>query len=119
MAKEDISFFKFLSAHAHRMRLDVKYFGKFAKFTCTLTNNAPLSDCTRLRRCVQGHLNFHLSSVSITLNGIDMLDATKDLRNPTSGKSIINLSLRDVLYRITLENKLTTSHRPNPMAWNR
>ena len=105
VAKEDISFFKFLSAHVHRMQLDVKYFGKFAKFTCTLTINTPLSNCTHLRQCVQGHLNFHLSSVSVTLNGIDMLDASEYLRNPNSGKSIINLSLHNVLYRITLENK--------------
>jgi hypothetical protein len=41
VAKEDISFFKFLSAHAHRMRLDIKFFGKFEKFTCTLTNTPP------------------------------------------------------------------------------
>ena len=85
-----------LLTHAHRMRVNVKYFGKFAKFTCTLTNNAPLSACTHLRRCVQGHLNIHLSSVSMTLNGIDMLDASEYLCNPTSGKSIFNLSLRDV-----------------------
>ena len=39
------------------------------------------------------------------LNGIDMLDASEYLCKPTSGKSIVNLSLRDVLYRITLENK--------------
>ena len=105
VAKEDISFFKFLSAHTHRMHLDVKYFVIFTKFTCTFTNNAPLSDCTRLHQCIHGHLNFHLSSVSIMLNGIDMLDASEYLCKPTSGKSIVNLSLRDVLYRITLENK--------------
>ena len=105
VAKDDISFFEYLLAHVHRMHLNVKYFGKFTKFTCTLTKNAPLSNCSRLRQCVQGHLNLHLSSVSITLNGIDMLDAFEYLCNPTSRKSIVNLSLHDVLYRITLENK--------------
>jgi hypothetical protein len=49
VAKEEINYFKYLSAHVHRMKLDTKYFGKFAKFTATLGNNAPLSDCTRLR----------------------------------------------------------------------
>jgi hypothetical protein len=93
VAKKDISFFKLLLAHAHRMRLNSKYFGKFMKFTCILTNNVPLSDCARQSRCAQGHLNIHLSLVSVTLNGIDMLDASKYLCNPTSGKSIINLSL--------------------------
>ncbi len=48
VAKEEISYFKYVSAHAHRMKLDVKYFGKFAKFTGTLGNNALLNDCTRL-----------------------------------------------------------------------
>ncbi len=49
VTKEEINYFRYLSAHAHRMKLDVKYFGKFTKFTGTLGNNAPLSDCTRLR----------------------------------------------------------------------
>ena len=57
VAKEEINYFKYLSAHAHRMKLNVKYFGKFAKFMGTLGNNTPLSDCTRLRQCDQGHLN--------------------------------------------------------------
>ncbi len=105
VAKEDINYFKYLSAHAHRMKLEAKYFGKFAKFTGTLGNNAPLSDCTRLRRCIQGHLNYHLSLTSITLNGINMLDAFEFLCNAANGKSIVQLTLRDVLYRITLENK--------------
>ncbi len=48
VAKSNIPFFKFLSNHAHRMKLDTKYFGKFAKLTDTLGINAPLSDCTRL-----------------------------------------------------------------------
>jgi hypothetical protein len=92
VAKEEISFFKYLSAHAHQMKLERKYFGKFAKYTATLGNNAPLSDCTCLRRCIQGHLNYHLSSTSITLNSIDMLDASKYIRNP-AGKSLLRLTL--------------------------
>jgi hypothetical protein len=48
VAKEEISYSKYLSAHAHRMKLDAKYFGKFAKFMGTLGNNAMLSDCTCL-----------------------------------------------------------------------
>ncbi len=105
MVKEEINYFKYLSDHAHRIKLDVKYFGKFARFTGTLGNNAPLSNCTRLRPCIQGHLNYHLSSTSIMLNGIDMLDASKYLHNPTNGKSIVRLTLRNLLYRITLDNK--------------
>jgi hypothetical protein len=30
VAKEEINYFKYLSAHAHRLKLDVKYFGKSA-----------------------------------------------------------------------------------------
>jgi hypothetical protein len=33
VAKEDVSYFHFLTGHARRLKLDVKYFGKFAKFT--------------------------------------------------------------------------------------
>jgi hypothetical protein len=86
------------------MKLKVKYFGKFAKYTGTLGNNAPLSNCTQLRRCIQGHLNYQVSSTSITLNGIDMLDASEHLCGPT-GRSLVQLTLRDLLYRITLESK--------------
>jgi hypothetical protein len=89
VGKEEINYFKYLSAHAHRMKLDVKYFGKFAKFTRMLGNNAPLSNCTRLRWCIQGHLNYHLSLMSIAINGINMLDASEYLRNPANGKSIV------------------------------
>ncbi len=105
VAKEEINYFKYLSAHPHRMKLDAKYFGKFAKFTGTLGNNALLSDCTRLRQCVQGNLNYHLSSTCITINGINMLDASKYLCNPGNRKSIARFTLRNLLYRITLENK--------------
>jgi hypothetical protein len=104
VAKEEINYFRYLSAHAHRMKLDAKYFGKFAKYTATLGNNAPLSNCTRLRRCIQGHLNYNIGSTNITLNGIDMLDASEYLRNP-AGKTIVWLTLCDLLYRITLESK--------------
>ncbi len=57
VAKSDISYFKFLSSHAHRLRLDTKYFGKFVKFTAILSKNALMSDCTCLHWCIQGHLN--------------------------------------------------------------
>jgi hypothetical protein len=60
VAKDQVPLFCFLGGYAHHLRLEVKYFGKFAKFTKTLANNAPLSDCTKLRQCMQGHLNFHL-----------------------------------------------------------
>jgi hypothetical protein len=104
VVKVEINYFRYLSAHAHWMRLDVKYFGKFAKYTATLGNTAPLSNCTHLRRCIQGHLNYHISSMNITLNGIDMLDASEYLKNP-AGKTIVRLTLRDLLYRIMLESK--------------
>ena len=48
VAKDQVLFFLFLGGYAHYLRLEVKYFGKFAKFTKTLANNAPLSDCTKL-----------------------------------------------------------------------
>ncbi len=105
VAKSNIPFFKFLSNHAHKMKLDTKYFGKFAKLTDTLGNNASLSDCTCLRRCIQGHLNFHLSSTSITIHGIDNLDAAETLRNLANGSTIACHSLREMMYRIQLENK--------------
>ncbi len=105
VAKSDIPFFTFLACHAYRMKLDIKYFGKFAKLTATLGNNAPLSNCNRLRQCIQGHLNFHLSSISITINGIDNLDASETLRNTANGLKITRLSLQDMLYRIQLANK--------------
>jgi hypothetical protein len=117
MAKEEINYFKHLSAHAHRMKLNVKYFGKFAKFTGMLGNNALLSNCTHLRQCIQGHLNYHLSLRSIANNGINMLDASEYLRNPAKRKSIVRLTLRNLLYRIALENKaplfLQLSQRPS------
>jgi hypothetical protein len=82
----------------------VKYFGKFTKFTETLANNAPLSDCTKLRRCMQGHLNFHLSSTLLVLNGINNLNATEILRNMVNSSTIAKVTLREMLYRLRLEN---------------
>jgi hypothetical protein len=41
----------------------------------------------------------------ITINGINMLDASKYHRNPANGKSIARFTLHDLLYPITLENK--------------
>ncbi len=106
VAKENVPYFHFLAGQAHQLKLENKYFGKFAKFTATLENNAPLSDCTRLRRCMQSHLNYHLSSTSITITGIDHLDALEVLRNATSGKRLPKVSLRDMLYRLSLEDGL-------------
>jgi hypothetical protein len=103
--KSDISFFTFLANHAHRMKLDTKYFGKFAKLTATLGNNAHLSNCSRLRRCIQGNLNFHLSSTSIKINGINNLKTSEVLRNAANGSKIAHISLRNMLYRIQLTNK--------------
>jgi hypothetical protein len=105
VAKLDTSYFRFLSSHAHKLKLDTKHFGKFVKFTATLGNNAPMSDCTHLQRCVQGHLNFHLSSTCIMINGIDTLDASELLSNPFNGKLIGRFLLHDLLYRIQLDSK--------------
>ena len=90
-------FFKFLGNYSHRLRLEVKYFGKFAEFTETLGNNAPISDCTKLRRCMQGHLNYHLISTSLVINGIDNLDATEVLRNTISNAALKKFTLREML----------------------
>ncbi len=35
VAKSDTPFFTFLANHAHSMKLDTKYFGKFSKLTAT------------------------------------------------------------------------------------
>ena len=79
------------------MGLDTKYFGKFAKLTTTLGKDAPLSNCARLRWCIQGHLNFHLSSTSVTINGIDDLDASESVRNPATRVRTARVSLRNML----------------------
>ncbi len=98
------------------MRLDNKFFRKFAKFTATLSNNAPMSKFVSLWRCIQGHLNFHLSSTSITIHGIDTLDASEVLRNVADKRTIAKFTLRDLLYQIRLESNaplfLQLSQRP-------
>jgi hypothetical protein len=102
--KDQVPFFHFLGGYAHRLQLEVKYFGKFAKFTETLANNALLSDCTKLCQCIQGHLNFHLSSTSLILNGINNLDATEILCNTVNSSTIVKVTLHEMLYRLKLEN---------------
>ncbi len=104
VAKEHVPFSRFLGGFAHRLWLEVKYLGKFEKFTEILANNAPLSNCTKLRRCMQGHLNFHLSSTLLVLNGIDNLDATEILCNTANSSTIMKVTLRELLYRLRLEN---------------
>ncbi len=77
----------------------MKYFGKLAKFTKTFANNAPLSDCTKLCRCMQGHLNFHLSSTLLVLNGIDNLNATEILRKTVNSSTFAKVTLREMCLR--------------------
>jgi hypothetical protein len=104
MAKDQVPFFCFLGGYAHCLRLEVKYFGKFAKFTETFANNVPLSNGTKLLQCMQGHLNFHLSSTSLTINGIDYLDTTEILCNTVNSSAIAKVTLREMLYCLKLEN---------------
>jgi hypothetical protein len=106
VTEKDIQFFKFLANHLHQMKLIIKFFRKFAKLTATLGNNAPLSECMKLWQCIQGHLNFHLSSMSISIFSIDNLDALESLQNTVNGMTIARLSLCDLLYCIKLTNKL-------------
>ena len=98
MAKELVPFSKFLGGYAHRLWLEVKYFGKFAKFMETLGNNTPISDCTKLRRCMQGHLNYHLSSTLLVINGINNLDTTEVLRNTITNTALTKVTLWEMLY---------------------
>jgi hypothetical protein len=98
------NFFQFLGGYAHCLRLEVKYFGKFAKFTETFANNMPLSNCTKFCQCMQGHLNFHLSSTSLTINGINNLDATEILLNTVNSSAIAKVKLREMLYLLKIEN---------------
>jgi hypothetical protein len=99
------------------MGQDAKYFGKFAKLTATLGKDAPLSDCSRLRQCIQGHLNYHLSSTLVAINRIEDLDASEIVRSPTTGMKVARVSLRNMLYKIKLSNKsplfLQLSQRPS------
>jgi hypothetical protein len=46
-----------------------------------------------------------LSSTSITIHGIDNLDAAESLRKLANGSITARLSLQDMLYHIQLENK--------------
>jgi hypothetical protein len=97
VAKEHVPFFHFLGGFAHPLRLEVKYFGKFAKFTETLANNAPLSNCTKLQRCMQGHLNFHLSSTLLVLNVIGNLNAMEIRWNMANSSTIAKVTLWELL----------------------
>ena len=103
-AKDLVPFFQFLGGYAHRLRLEVKYFGKFAKFTETLGNKVPLSNCTKLRRCMQGHLNFHLSSTSLVINGINNIDVTEVLGNNITNSAIVKVTLQEMLYPLKLKS---------------
>jgi hypothetical protein len=105
VSKEEVPYFKYLSGHAHCLRLDNKFFGKFAKFTATLGNNALMSNCINLWQCIQEHLNFPFSLTSIALDGIDMLDASEILHYPVDKKIITKFTLWDLLYRIKLVSK--------------
>ncbi len=105
VASDQVPFFWFLGAFAHCIRLEVKYFGKFAKFMETLANNAPLSDCTKLHQCMQGQLNFHLSSTLLVLHMISNLNATEILRNMVNSSTITKVTLCEMLYRLRLKNR--------------
>jgi hypothetical protein len=65
-----------------------------------------VSNCIQFCRCIQGHLKFHLSLTSICINGIDTLDASETLRNPTNMKAIRKLTHRDLLHQIKLDNNM-------------
>ena len=58
-----------------------------------------------------------MSSTSITINGIEDLDASEIIRNPATGTKVAWLLLCDMLYRIQLFNKspllLQLSQRPS------
>jgi hypothetical protein len=53
---------------------------------------------------MQGHLNFHLSSTLLVLNGIDKLDTTEILRNTVNSSPIAKVTLCEMLYQLKLEN---------------
>ncbi len=93
VANNPVPFFYFLGGYAHHLWLEVKYFGKFAKFTKTLANNTPLSDCIKLHQCMQGHLNFHLSSTSLIINRIDNFDTIEVLCNTVNSFTIAKVTL--------------------------
>ncbi len=58
-----------------------------------------------------------LSSTCITIIGINMLDASKYIHKPAIGRFIACVTLRNILYQLTLENKaplfLQLSQRPS------
>ena len=102
VAKEDIREFSFLAEYCHRVGLDREFFGKFAKLTACLTNNSPTGDMSLLRRCITGHLSFMLSSTTVTIDGIEDINAVSVLTNPHNNAVIASKSVRDMLYRIKL-----------------
>jgi hypothetical protein len=69
---------------------------------------------------MQGHLNFHLSSTSLVLNGINKLDATEILCNTANSSTIAKVTLWELLYRLCLKNGsplfLQLTQRPSAEA---
>ncbi len=53
---------------------------------------------------MQGHLNFDLSLTSLTISGIDHLEATGILRNIVNSSTIAKATLQEMLYHLKLEN---------------
>ena len=102
VAKEDIREFSLLAEYCHRTRLDKEVFGKFASLTACLTNASPSGDMSRLRRCITGHLNFHLSSTTTIIEGIEDINATSVLTNPVNNAVIASKSVRDMMYMTRL-----------------
>jgi hypothetical protein len=49
-------------------------------------------------------LPLELNSTSISISGIDNLNATEVIQNPSNMKAIHKVSLRDMLYRLKLES---------------
>ncbi len=54
---------------------------------------------------MQGHLNFHLSSTLLVLNGINNLDAMEILCNRANSSTIMKVTLQELLYPLHLENR--------------
>ncbi len=53
---------------------------------------------------MQGNLNLHLSSTSLTINGMDNLDATEILCNTVKCSIIANVTLQEMFYRLKPKN---------------
>jgi hypothetical protein len=53
---------------------------------------------------MQGHLNFHLSSTLLVLNGINNLNATEIFCNTANSSTIAKVTLWELLYPLRLEN---------------